>query len=153
MRTPWRFIASGAFVIRKYGFISADLEWLDYGGNRYNFTSNVSNTENQVLEREINNEVQRNYKSAMNLRVGGELALDQFRLRAGVNLNGDPAEGESGFSTGFSLGAGIHTGSFFIDMAYRRFAGDGSVTAGTGAPVAMTEYANNDVSLTLGFKF
>lgn len=153
LRTPWRFIASGAFVIRKYGFISADLEWLDYGGSRYNFTSNVSNTENQVLEREINNEIQRKYQSAMNVRVGGELALDQFRLRAGVNLNGDPVEGESGFSTGFSLGAGIHTGSFFIDMAYRRFAGEGSVSAGAGAPLAATDYATNDVSLTLGFKF
>ncbi|HRI59770.1 MAG TPA: outer membrane protein transport protein [Saprospiraceae bacterium] len=153
LRTPWRFIASGAFVIKKYGFVSADVEWLDYGGNRYNFTSDIDNTENQALEREVNNEIQRTYQSAMNIRVGGELALDQFRLRAGVNLNGDPEEGASGFNTGFSVGGGVHAGSFFIDLAYRRFTGEGIVTANTGAPTALTDNAMNDVSLTVGFKF
>lgn len=153
LRTPWRFIASGAFVIKKIGFINADLEWLDYGANRYNFTSNVSSNDNQALEREVNNEIQRNYQSAMNVRVGGELALDQFRLRAGVNLNGDPTEGESGFNTGFSFGGGIHTGSFFIDMAYRRFTGEGQVKANATAPTAVTESRTGDLSLTLGFKF
>ena len=153
LRTPWRFVASGAFVIKKYGFLSADVEWLDYGGNRYNFTSDISNNENQLLEREVNNEIQRTYQSAMNVRVGGELALEQFRLRAGVNLNGSPIEGESGFDTGFTFGAGIHAGKFFIDMAYRRLTGEGAVRATTGAPTALTDFATNDVSLTLGFKF
>jgi hypothetical protein len=153
LRTPWRFIASGGFIIKKYGFISADVEWLDYGGNRYNFTSNVSSNENEALEREVNNEIQRTYRTAMNVRVGGELALDQFRFRAGVNMNGDPEEDASGFTTGFSVGAGIHAGSFFIDMAYRRITSEGGVTASIGAPTALTENAMNDVSLTLGFKF
>ncbi|MBV6438512.1 MAG: hypothetical protein EPGJADBJ_00136 [Saprospiraceae bacterium] len=153
LRTPWRFSASSAFVFRKYGFISADVEWLDYGNNRYDFTSNVSNNENQALEREINNEIRRSYQSAMNVRVGGELALDQFRLRAGVNLNGNPEEGGNDFNTAFSLGAGVHTGSFFIDLAYRRSTGEGFVGAGAGTPVALTDNTMNDVSLTLGFKF
>ena len=153
LRTPWRVIASGGVVIRKYGFISADVEWVDYGANRYNFTSNVASNENQALERELNTDIQRTYQSAMNVRVGGELALDQFRLRAGVNLNGKPEEGESGFDTGFSLGAGVHTGSFFIDLAYRRYSGEGFVAAYSGAPVATTNNAANDVALTLGFKF
>lgn len=153
LRTPWRFIASGGYVIKKYGFISADVEWVDYGGNRYNFTSNVASNENELLEREVNNEIQSIYRTAMNIRVGGELAMDQFRFRAGVNMNGDPVEGESSFNTGFSVGAGIHAGSFFIDAAYRRSTGEGIVTANVGAPTAVTEHAMNDVSLTIGFKF
>ena len=152
-KTPWRFIASGAFVIKKYGFISADVEWLDYGGNRYNFTHDVPTNENQILENEINNEIQRTYQTAMNIRIGGELALDQFRFRVGVNRNGDPEEGKGGFSTAFSVGAGIRFESFFIDMAYRRSSSESGVTANIGAPPAFTDVAMNDLSLTLGFKF
>lgn len=152
-RTPWRFIASGGFVIKKYGFISADVEWLDYGGNRYNFTHDVPTNENELLEREVNGEIQRTYGTAMNIRVGGELALDQFRFRAGLNLNGDPEEGEDGYSTAFSVGAGVRFESFFIDMAYRRTTSESGVTANVGAPTALTDQAMNDVSLTLGFKF
>ncbi|MCW5923415.1 MAG: hypothetical protein KIS77_13810 [Saprospiraceae bacterium] len=153
LRTPWRFIGSTAFVFKKYGFISADVEWVDYTANRYNFTSNVSNNENKTLERQLNNEIRRNYQTAANIRLGGELALEQFRFRAGLNLLGNPEKGESGFTTAFSLGAGIRAQSFFIDVAYRRFTGDGIVNPGVGAPTVLTDNAFNDVALTLGFRF
>ena len=153
LRTPWRAMASGAVVLRKYGFISADVEWVDYGANRYNFTSDVASNENEVLERELNSDIQRAYQPAMNIRVGGELALDNFRLRAGVNLNGKPEDGESGFNTSFTAGAGVHTGSFFIDLGYRRYVGEGSVAAYENAPVATTDNTASTVALTLGFKF
>jgi long-subunit fatty acid transport protein len=150
LRTPWRAIVSGAAVLKKYGFLSADVEWVDYGANRYNFKSN---NEDEALERELNADIQRTYKSAMNIRLGGELALDQFRLRAGVNLNGRPEEGESGFDTGFSAGLGFRAEAFFIDFAYRRYANTGFVAPYLGAPAAVTDNAANDVALTLGFKF
>jgi hypothetical protein len=154
LRTPWRAVASGAVLLKKYGFISADVEWVDYGANRYNFSSsNAPTNENEALERELNRDIQRAYQSTMNIRVGGELALDQFRLRAGVNLNGKPEEGATGFNTAFSAGAGIRAESFFIDLGYRRAVNEGAVSPYFDAPAATTNYGASDVSLTIGFKF
>ena len=85
--------------------------------------------------------------------VGGELALDDFRLRAGVNLNGKPEEGADGFNTAFTLGAGVRGESFFLDLGYRRNTGDGSVQPYAGAPLVTTDNTASDIVLTLGFKF
>lgn len=153
LRTPWRAILSASTVIKKYGFLSADVEWVDYSSNRYNLTSNAATNENEIYERELNRGIQAAYKQAMNIRLGGELALDNFRLRAGVNLNGKPEEGESGFNTTYSAGAGVRWESFFLDLGYRRFTGKGSVMPYDGAPVAITDNTTSDVLLTLGFKF
>ena len=153
LRTPWRAIASGAVVLKKYGFLSADVEWVDYGSNRYNLTSNAPTNENEIYERELNREIQSAYKQAMNIRLGGELALDNFRLRAGVGLYGKPGAGEDGFNTTYSGGVGVRGESFFLDLGYRRFTGKGSVSPYDGAPVVTTSGASSDVVLTLGFKF
>lgn len=153
LRTPWRAIASGAVVFKKYGFISTDVEWVDYGASRYNLTSNAPSNEDEITERELNTGIQRKFQQVMNIRVGGELALDQFRLRAGVNLNGKPEEGESGYNTAFTAGAGIRAESFFLDLGYRRYTGEGEVKPYEGAPAAATDNASSEIVLTLGFKF
>jgi len=153
LRTPWRASASAALVVKKYGFLSADLEWVDYAANRYNFTADVASQDNQQYEREVNSDIQRSYQQAMNVRVGGELALDEFRLRAGVNLLGKPEEGATSFNTGFSAGAGVRGKSFFLDFGWRRGLGKGAVRPYENAPLATTEVVTNDFLMTLGFKF
>lgn len=153
LRTPWRAIASAGVVLNKHGFISTDVEWVDYSANRYNLTSNAPNTEDELYERELNNGISRAYQQTMNIRVGGELALDQFRLRGGVNLNGKPQKGADGFDTSFALGAGVHTGGFFLDLGYRRYTGTSSVKPYADAPIASADNVFSDVALTLGFKF
>lgn len=153
LRTPWRASASAAFVVKKFGFLSADVEWVDYTANRYNFTADVASQDNQVYEREVNNDIQRSYQQAMNMRFGAELALNDFRLRGGFNLLGKPEEGASGFDTGISAGAGVRGKSFFVDFGWRRGQGKGAVQAYSDAPVASTKVVTNDFLLTVGFKF
>jgi hypothetical protein len=153
LRTPWRAMASAAVLIKKYGFLSADVEWVDYGANRYNLNAQVPSTENERIERELNRDIQLAYQQAMNVRLGGELAVQKFRFRAGVNLNGKPEEGKDGFSTGYSVGAGVRGNSFYLDLGYRRGTGQGSVTPYAGAAVATTDVVSSDVLMTLGFKF
>ncbi|MDO8368807.1 MAG: outer membrane protein transport protein, partial [Saprospiraceae bacterium] len=153
LRTPWRASASAALVVKKMGFLSADLEWVDYAANRYNFTADVASQDNQQYERAVNADIQRNYQQAMNVRLGGELALDEFRLRGGFNLLGKPEEGVTGFNTGFSAGAGVRGKSFYLDFGWRRGVGKGSVQAYADAPAASAEFVTNDFLLTLGFKF
>jgi hypothetical protein len=153
LRTPWRASASAAFVVRKMGFISADVEWVDYAASRYNFTSDVASQANQQFERAVNNDIRRSYQQATNIRLGGELVLDDFRLRGGFNLLGKPEEGATGFNTGYSAGAGVRGKSFFLDVGWRRGQGRGSVLAYADAPVADTRVVTNDFLMTLGFKF
>lgn len=153
LRTPWRASASAALVVKKIGFLSADVEWVDYAANRYNFTADVPSQDNQQFEREVNSAIQRSYQQTMNLKFGGELVLDQFRLRGGLNLLGKPDEGATGFNTGFSAGAGVRGDSFFLDFGWRHGQGSGTVQAYDNAPVASTKVVTNDFLLTLGFKF
>lgn len=153
LRTPWRASASAALVVRKMGFISADVEWVDYASSRYNFTSDVASQANQQFERAVNNDIRRAYQQAANIRLGGELVLDEFRLRGGFNLLGKPEEGATGFNTGFSAGAGVRGKAFFLDVGWRRGQGRGAVLAYADAPVADTKVVTNDFLMTLGFKF
>lgn len=153
LRTPWRASASAALVVKKFGFLSADVEWVDYAANRYNFTADVASQDNQQYEREVNSDIQRSYQQAMNVRLGGELVLDEFRLRGGFNLLGKPEEGATGFNTGISAGAGVRGKSFYLDFGWRRGQGKGSVQPYENAPVASTNVVTNDFLMTLGFKF
>ncbi len=153
LRTPWRASASAAVVISKMGFVSADVEWVDYAANRYNFTADIASRDNQILEREVNNDIQRAYRQTMNVRLGGELVLDDFRLRGGFNLLGKPEDGATDFNTAFTAGAGVRGDAFFLDLGWRRGRGLGSVQPYANAPVASTKTTTNDFLLTLGFKF
>lgn len=153
LRTPWRASASAAVLIKKYGFLSADVEWVDYSANRFNLTADVPNQENQQYERAINADIQRLYQQTMNVRLGGELALDEFRIRGGYNLLGRPQEGTSDFNTAITAGLGIRGQSYYIDLGWRRSQGEGSVTPYLTAPRATTKTVANDFLLSVGFKF
>ena len=153
LRTPWRAAASAAAVIKKLGFVSADVEIVDYSNNRYNFTANAPSQQNEIEERAVNRDIQKTYQQALNLRFGAELVLNQFRLRGGLNLLGKPLAGDSGFNTAFSAGAGVRNKSFYLDLGWRHYAGKGAVSPYANAPVATTDNLTNDILLTLGFKF
>ena len=129
------------------------MEVVDYSANAYNLTKDVASTDNKLAERELNNEIQRAYRQTTNIRLGGEAALDQFRLRAGVNLLGKPQANETGFNTAYTAGAGIRGEAFYLDLGFRFSRGKGSVVPYTNAPIASTTITNNELLLTLGFKF
>ncbi|MEI6408712.1 MAG: hypothetical protein WCR52_04980 [Bacteroidota bacterium] len=153
LTTSWRAMGGAAVVIKKIGFLSADVEVVDYSANSFNLTANSASVDNKQYQSQLNRDIQKNYKQAVNLRFGGELALDQFRLRGGLDLYGKPEQGQDGFNPAYSGGLGIRTESFYIDLGYRRYTGKGSVSAYDGAPVANTNVAKSEVLLTLGFKF
>lgn len=153
LRTPWRAMLSGALVLKKRGFLSADVEWVDYGANAFNLTANVASTDNEIFERELNRSVQNAYQQVMNIRAGGEFVMGKFRLRAGVNLLGKPQKGEDGYNVAYTAGAGVREESFFLDLGWRRYTGKGSVSPYSDAPVATTSNVSSNLLLTLGFKF
>jgi long-subunit fatty acid transport protein len=119
INTPWRFTASSAYVIGKNGFISADLDFLNY--SRMNFEYGI---EDKDAQQSVNSDIRADYVSTANLRLGAELAVDIFRLRAGLATLGLPSKATN---TGYfenaakmlSLGAGIRENHFYFDLAYQ----------------------------------
>jgi len=153
LTTPWRAGISGAVLIQKQGFLSAEVEWVDYSANKYDFTSDVGNAQNQLDEQRENSAIQRLYEPRMNIRVGGELALDEFRLRGGINLLGKPRAEDDGFNMGYTAGAGVRSESFFLDLGLRIGSGTGSVIPyADGFEVNTKNYVTN-ILMTIGFKF
>ena len=151
LRTPWRFIGSAAYIVGKKGLVSADLEYLNYSKAELIYDGYIAQ------ERDANQLIAQNLKSALNIRVGGEVALDMFRLRGGLEFDQSPIEGDNTIKTAFSLGAGVRSRVVFVDIAYKN-----SVSKETYVPYRTYEAPvqnvdNNNVVgnivLTLGFRF
>jgi hypothetical protein len=155
LRTPMRAMFGGALLLKKMGFVSADVEWVDYSNGRFNLTSDVANTGNQSLERDLNNQVNANYRSGFNYRFGAELAKDVFRLRAGYNLLSKTGATADGFTSAWTAGLGLRGKKVYLDMAYRRRAASSTIVpyADENAPVINADSKLNDLVLTFGFKF
>tara|TARA_R110002096_G_scaffold156741_5_gene321428 strand:- start:6329 stop:7795 length:1467 start_codon:yes stop_codon:yes gene_type:complete len=111
LRTPMRMGGGLTYFFGKNGFITADVNYLDYSSA--NLSSNVFNTEQD------NTEISNLYGQTINYSVGGEFRLDKFRLRAGYAYFGDPYAATGNISqrtTQFSGGLGVKLSSFTIDL-------------------------------------
>lgn len=120
LRNPWRLIGSGGFIIKKKGFISAEVEYVDYTNAKFNYNS-TSDPGDIAREEEVNGEINDLLQSAVNIRLGGEYALDAYRLRAGYNLSTSPYAEIAERSGSLSLGAGWRGENVFFDVAFKRF--------------------------------
>ena len=150
--TPLR-VSTGATFISKIGFISADVEFVNYSKAKYNsdITGDFS-PENEGIRSA--------YKSVVNYRVGAEYRHDIFRVRAGYNYMADPHRITSGIDRSiqsFSGGLGVKLDRFFAD-----FGAVFSSTEGIRSPyfssigpdpVAFQKLKVASYILTLGFTF
>lgn len=153
LNTPWRAEVGAAAVIGKAGFISADVEWVDYGASRYNYDKNTPSADFAYQESLVNNDIRRNLRSVTNFRFGAEFAPDIFRLRGGAMLMGRPGSEDSGFDLGFTGGLGVRVEGFYVDLAYRNLQSDGALLAYSDAPTVSLTNRSNEFLLTIGFKF
>lgn len=117
VRTPWRVNGSMGFLIGRLGFLHLDVEWQDYRTARFDFIT--PSFADAAYERQLNNSIENNYKSAFNIRTGGEIAINPFRIRAGVAFLGSPFAEDDNFTNEYSAGFGIREKGFYIDMGYR----------------------------------
>jgi len=151
INTPWRFIGSGGVIINKAGFLSGEVEYVDYGSATLGFSGFPDD------ERVANDSIQAKLGSAMNFKIGGEIAYEIFRFRAGFGLYQSPLIGDDITNSAFSLGAGMREESFYLDIAYRRQSIKEAyapyVTTDYGSQVVETNTAFNQILFTLGFRF
>jgi hypothetical protein len=113
LTTPMRINGGATFFITKNGFLSADIEFVDY--------SNI-NLSGQGERLDFDNQqVSRLYTSTINYRVGGEYRYENFRVRGGFAYFGDPygnsAQVVDGSRMNLTGGLGYRNSNFFIDVA------------------------------------
>lgn len=118
MRTPFRAQGGITFFAGKKGFITASAEYVGFRGMSM---SNVNDADFKTDNRSI---VRSSFNNVVNLRAGGELRLENFRVRVGggylqnpYNQNFD-VEGKLDRSKlYFSSGLGYRNDRFFVDLA------------------------------------
>lgn len=148
LETPFRAIGSLAFVVGKVGLISADYEYVDYSmarlrSNRYSFDNENTNVRNRLTW-------------AGNIRVGTEWRLDQFSIRGGFAINGNPYTGTYSLNdTRYSLGVGLRLNRVSLDLGYmlHRRAGGYEMYDPTLTPLAETVSLNHNIMFSTSFRF
>lgn len=160
--TPWKTTGSLAYLLNSgkiKGFISAEVDYLNYSSANFDLTSDSDNLGDSQLENDLNSQITGQLSSAINARVGAELAIDIMRVRAGYSLNGSPYYGDEGrFYNGFSLGAGLRFDKFYFDIAYKTSSNQQGylpyVTIDNeNQQLVQFDTTNSYISTTFGFKF
>lgn len=148
LTTPMRLLGGLAFVIGKYGVISADYEYVDYSEARLRASDNVFG--------EVNDAISQNYRAAGNLRLGAELNLAPFSIRGGVSLYDSPFKNNlnDGNRNSISLGFGMRQESYFVDIAYVYTSSkDKYYMYDLIREPAYNSYFKHNIVATLGFRF
>jgi len=122
--TPTKAILSGSYFFaspskptQPLGFISADLEFVNYAGTKYYTLDNDQSVVNYYQD--LNTTIKNNYKNAINFKIGSEIKLTNAWLaRAGAAYYGSPYKdnGISASHMSISGGLGYRMGNQFIDF-------------------------------------
>lgn len=160
--SPWKAVGSIGSIYKIgdiKGFINADVEFLDYTNNEFDFTSHSSDPSEAAFTQEVNGEIDNQLGQATNIRIGSELAYNNVRFRAGYAISTSPYINDTEKYTSWSAGIGFRADKVFVDFAYRRR----SVQEGYNPYVVLDQedrdpLANIDTDYgrmvaTLGFKF
>lgn len=149
LRTPSKVGVGAALFVGKNGFLSGDLEFIDY--------SRASLNSNDFSTTQDNDDIENIYEPVMNVRVGGEYRFDSFRLRAGYAFFPDPVQ-DSNLQdrTNVTFGFGYRTVDYFVDFAvvssmYQKQAVPYFIAS--DQPVATSDVQNTTVSVTFGLNF
>ncbi len=153
LKTPWRLIGSVGTIIAKKGFLSAEVEYVDYSGSRFNFESEAGGEINR--QNRLNSEIANDLNTALNLRLGGEWTYDIYRFRAGANMLGAISE-ESKNGIVYNAGLGLRKNAFFMDLGYRFNRTEGEFyayqTSASSSQLIQNQISKNSFVLTFGWK-
>jgi len=111
------FFAAPNKPTQPLGFISADVEWVNYAGTR--FYSNTYDQESTNYYSALNSTIKEIYKNNVNIKIGAEIKLDgNWMIRAGTAYYGTPYADEAIKASRFvvSGGLGYRTNRHFIDF-------------------------------------
>jgi hypothetical protein len=147
LKTPLRATGSVAFIIGKYGLISADYEYIDYSKSSlksYDYSFSSENTA-----------IRNSYTVANNLRLGAEFKAGIAAFRAGYSYYGSPYKGSNseGDRNGYSFGIGLRDKGYSVDFAYNHSKSMAYYYLYSISPASNNTIKSNSFSLTVGFRF
>ncbi|MGB3465889.1 MAG: hypothetical protein WBA74_11485 [Cyclobacteriaceae bacterium] len=151
LRVPGKLNLGSSVIIGKYGFITGSVEITDYSRAELNSPDFFTDADNDAI--------QSLYTSVTNVRVGGELRLDNFRLRAGYAVLNNPFEAgtEATTTQSISYGAGYKTREWYADLGVVSSSSDRVYSPyllfDNSQPIIESEVRDIRVVMTVGFTF
>jgi hypothetical protein len=120
IRTPFKANISIAGIIKKYGSIGAEVEFVDYSHAKL---SDKALSQAPYSFNDENAQIENIYRSVLNLKIGAEARFTkQFYGRLGFANYGSPYKSTSGNNLSptrfYTLGAGYNFGIVYLDAAY-----------------------------------
>ena len=118
MRTPTRYQASFAYLYLTRFTINLDYEYVDYSNAKLNDARNF-----EFDYSAMNQEIKTNLNSAHNFRVGAEVNLQPFVIRAGFRHEANPFARNLEFNPDetratYSVGGGFRSKNYNVDLAF-----------------------------------
>ncbi len=142
--TPLKASISGSVIFNNI-LICGEYELIDYSTAKY-FTTDFENA---------NMAIESNYKRTENIKIGAEMNIKPFALRAGYTKYGSAFVSKDISKENFSYGIGINKGAYFIDITYVLSQGANQYLLYSEDYIEPISTANTNHSLlfTLGFRY
>jgi hypothetical protein len=149
LQTPMR-LSTGLTYISKSGFISGEIELLNYAKAKYKSDDMDFSYDNQ--------DIKSFYQSVVNYKLGGEYRMESWRFRGGLNLMSNPVKNSStDYQTmTYSGGVGYRKKDYFVDLALLYSTSKGNripYFASDFTPSADQKFNTATVLITVGFPF
>ncbi|RMG70197.1 MAG: hypothetical protein D6722_08980 [Bacteroidetes bacterium] len=175
LMTPFRVTAGGMFLFQKMGFVSMDVEYVDYTNARLSSaTSSITDPAYYPFTDE-NAAISTQLRPAINYRFGGEFRYNIARLRAGFALFGTPLSTSAqeyldwefledikridGSRRFFTIGAGVRQPNFYLDVSLVNQVQQTKTSPYTFSspdffqPTAVSRRITNTIMTSVGFTF
>lgn len=114
LRTPGKISIGTSYVFKKYGFLSFDYSYKDFGNMQFSlFGDNISFFA-------LNNAIENQLQGAATYRLGGEYVIKNVSLRGGYRFEESPYKNDQivGDLRGYSAGLGYKVKNFIFDLGY-----------------------------------
>ena len=158
LRTPWSASTGIGIIAGKAGFIGAHAKFTDYSSMKYKYSVRGNGNRFDQIEREVNQSIDENYGSALQVNLGGEVVLNKnYRLRGGVTLLQSAFNNDNSFDPSFHTGLGYRGEFFYVDLGYQLTKEDEGYlpyeTVEATQPLVIIEQNKHRIAATVGFKF
>jgi hypothetical protein len=139
--TPLKASISASTIFNNL-LISAEYEIIDYSTAEY-ITADFENENITIASI---------YQKTENIKIGAEIAIKPFVLRAGYSKYGSAFLAKDFSRKNFSYGIGMNNGAYFIDVAYILSQGVNEHLLYSDVPISLVN-TNHNLLFTLGFRY
>jgi len=152
LNSPFRFNSGIALMSEKIGLVSIDYEYVDYSFMQ------LKEGDNNIQFIAENDSINETFQVTHNLRIGGELKLDEFYVRLGYAFYQTPYKSSFDHHQSntqiYSGGFGYRAKSFFIDASYSRSVWqEKNQVFSTINNLTNEDFTRNKFVITAGFRF